>query len=265
MDDLVDYDEFGNYVGPELDEGDSGDEYDDNEDADKYDDNQMVVQEDEQRNAFENRIVLHEDKKYYPDVDEVYPGVNAITLDEDAQDLSEPIIKPLKPKQFSVLQAELPEMNYCADFMTGLMQSQNNIRNVAVLGHLHHGKTVFIDTLVQSTQKTEWDPVKQTRFTDTRKDEQEREISIKCTAISLVLENLKDKSYLVNILDCPGHVNFCDESTAAIRAADGVVIVVDAVEGVMLSTERLIKSAIHENLPICIVNISYFFFLLYFY
>mmetsp|Transcript_3503 Transcript_3503/g.5257 ORF Transcript_3503/g.5257 Transcript_3503/m.5257 type:complete len:261 (-) Transcript_3503:10-792(-) len=127
------------------------------------------------------------------------------------------------------------------------------IRNISILGQFHHGKTLFVDTLVMATQTVEWDPSKELRYTDTRKDEQERELSIKSTPVSLVLENIRGKSYLLNVLDCPGHVNFCDEATAAIRAADGVVIVVDAAEGVMLSTERLIKHTLDSNLPICLL------------
>ena len=57
-----------------------------------------------------DRIVLHEDKKYYPEADEVYPGIKTVTLDEDAQDLNEPIIKPIKQKNFSVLQKDRPSV-----------------------------------------------------------------------------------------------------------------------------------------------------------
>lgn len=70
---------------------------------------------------------------------------------------------------------------------------------------------MFVDTLVMATHSAEWDPSKDIRFADTRKDEQDRELSIKSTPISLVLENIKDKSYLINVLDCPGHINFVDE------------------------------------------------------
>jgi U5 small nuclear ribonucleoprotein component len=74
------------------------------------------------------------------------------------------------------------------------------------------------------------------RFTNTRVDEQERGISLKAVPMSLVLESSQRKSFLLNIMDTPGHVNFSDEMTAALRLADGAVLVVDAVEGVMVST-----------------------------
>lgn len=249
------YDEFGNYVGPDLEDSDVEEAEDDFEiNNDENDDDRLVVHADEMEvDVDENRIVLHEDKKYYPDAEEVYPGVKTVTLDEDAQDLSEPIIKPIKQKNFSVLQKELPDLTYNAEFLALLMNTPTLIRNIAIIGHLHHGKSVLVDTLVQATHEIEWDPSKEKRFTDTRKDEQERELSIKSTALSLVLEDLKNKSHLINLLDCPGHINFADESTAAVRAADGAVIVVDAAEGVMLNTSRMIKLAVQADLPLCLV------------
>jgi U5 small nuclear ribonucleoprotein component len=262
------YDEFGNYVGPELDGSEEEDE-----DQEFPDDRMDLINENNHENLEmalvnhdENKIVLHEDKKYYPTASEVYPGVRTITLDEDAQDLSEPIIKPIRIKNFSVLEKTNPTLNYSSEFVAALMKTPNLIRNVAVLGHFHHGKTLFVDTLVMATQESEWNPSKEVRYADTRKDEQERELSIKSTMISLVLENLKSKSYLINILDCPGHINFCDESTAALRAADGAVIIVDVLEGIMLSTERLLKHALLAQVPICLVKcfLNYLLLLLLF-
>lgn len=83
--------------------------------------------------AQDTRIILHEDKKYYPSIDEVYPGVNTVTLDEDAQALEEPLIKPIKVKCFSVLEKEVPTLTYSVEFMMTLMQTPALIRK-----HIHH-------------------------------------------------------------------------------------------------------------------------------
>ncbi|KAJ6923752.1 hypothetical protein NC652_017159 [Populus alba x Populus x berolinensis] len=130
------------------------------------------------------------------------------------------------------------------------------VRNVALVGHLQHGKTVFMDMLVEQTHHMptfDLNSEKHIRYTDTRIDEQERRISIKAVPMSLVLEDSNSKSYLCNIMDTPGHVNFSDEMTAALRLADGAVLIVDAAEGVMVNTERAIRHAIQEQLPIVVV------------
>jgi len=97
-----------------------------------------------------------------------------------------------------------------------------------------------------------WDLSKNYRFTDARKDEQERLLSIKSTPMSLVLPDCRDKSYLLNIFDTPGHPNFSDELTCALRMCDGVVLVVDALEGVMLNTERVIRYCVKERIAVSV-------------
>ena len=92
----------------------------------------------------EQRIILHEDKQYYPEADEVYPGVRTVLLDEDTQPLEEPIIKPIKVKNFSVLEKSVPKLTYSVEFMVGLLNNPLLIRNIAVLGHFHHGKTMLL-------------------------------------------------------------------------------------------------------------------------
>eukprot|EP01031_Cornospumella_fuschlensis_P035656 gene35656-43245_t len=161
------YDEFGNYIGPELDDGSDLDEYDrEEEELDEeqhFEDNEQALTsrankgEDMDVDGQENRIILHEDKKYYPDASEVYPGVKTVVLDEDAQDITEPIIKPIKAKTFTVLLKEAPELVYDMDFLSVLLQTPILTRNIAILGHLHHGKTCFVDTLVQATHAEPWD------------------------------------------------------------------------------------------------------------
>lgn len=130
------------------------------------------------------------------------------------------------------------------------------IRNVAVVGHLHHGKTTLLDMLHEQTHVVTHkmrSNGKQVKFTDTRNDEQERGVSIKTAPLTLVLESVQGKSHPITLLDTPGHVNFSDEVTAAMRLCDGVLLVVDCVEGVMLGTEKTVQQACLEGLPITLV------------
>lgn len=136
------------------------------------------------------------------------------------------------------------------------MDNPNLVHNVAVVGHLHHGKTSVMDMLVEQTHvvRHQYRSNERTmRFTDTRLDEQEREISIKAVPMSLVHQGSSGKSYLLNMVDAPGHVCFSDELTAALRLADAALLVVDAVEGVMLNTERAIRHAVAEGMPVMLL------------
>lgn len=254
------YDEFGNYIGPEVGDSDLDDENDllVADDLDNISENQDPLDQQEFSSIpsnEENRIILHEDKKYYPDANEVYPGVKTVVLDEDAQKLSDPIIQPVHVKTFATESKDIPSLKYSKEFLQSLMQTPFLIRHLAVLGHLHHGKTALCDTMVQAAHSEEWDINKQMRYSDTRVDEQERELSIKATCLSMVLQDLREKSFLLNILDCPGHVNFSDESTVALRGVDGALIVVDAVEGVMMNTERQIIQALRAQVQLCLVRL----------
>lgn len=113
--------------------------------------------------------------------------------------------------------------------MLELMKNQALVRNISVVGHLAHGKTLLLDMLIQQTHIRKWNLDKNYRWMDTRIDEQEREMTIKSKAISLLLPDFKDKSYVLNILDTPGHTNFIGELVAALRISDGVVLVIDCI------------------------------------
>ncbi|KAI9669440.1 MAG: hypothetical protein M1831_000477 [Alyxoria varia] len=267
MDDL--YDEFGNYIGDvegseeESQDGQTGDQYldaDDEDDvqADLHDQQLMEVDDEGPSNA----VTLHEDKQYYPTAQQVYgSGVETIVQEEDTQSLAQPIIEPVKEKKFTVEETDLPPVFFNRGFMTDLMNFPDQIRNIALAGHLHHGKTAFMDMLVTQTHDVSEKLEKrmgrkrdeQLRYTDVLHIERERGLSVKTAPMSLLLETTKGKSHLFNILDTPGHVDFADEVAASLRLTDGVVLVVDVVEGVQTSTEQIVKHAILEDLPLVLV------------
>ncbi|KAJ3049957.1 U5 small nuclear ribonucleoprotein component [Rhizophlyctis rosea] len=261
--DLELYDEFGNYIGPELDEEEEDDfsvppraqavyqDEVDEEPAEREESSTALMQIDD---AVPNQIVLHEDKKYYPSAEEVYGAdVEALVQEEDTQLLSEPIIAPVKKKKTYVQEKDLPVTKYNKEFMADLMHYPSLVRNVAIVGHLHHGKTSLVDVLVSQTHDMHWDLESKTRYTDVHELERERGLSIKSMPMSLVMQDLRGKSHLLNLIDTPGHVNFSDEVTAGLRISDGAILVVDAVEGVMANTEKLIKHMVTERIPFTLV------------
>ena len=209
-----------------------------------------------------NAVVLHEDKQYYPTAQQVYgEDVETMVQEEDAQPLTQPIIAPVEQKKFTIQEADLPPVHFDRSFMTDLMNFPEQIRNIAFAGHLHHGKTALMDMLVLEThdimdrleRKTGKKRDEQLRYTDVHMLERERGLSIKSAPMSLVLQSSRGKSHLLNIIDTPGHVNFVDEVASSLRLADGVVLVVDVVEGVQVNTEQIIKHTVLEGLPLTLV------------
>jgi U5 small nuclear ribonucleoprotein component len=259
---------FGNFIGEALSDeegtqdGDVGQNYvydEDSEDDQRVPDDHVMDVDDE---GPSNAVILHEDKQYYPTAQQVY-GLDVETLvqEEDAQPLTQPIIAPVTQKKFQVQEADLPPVYYSREFMTDLLSFPEGIRNIAVAGHLHHGKTAFVDMLVMQTHNLQERLDKrigrrrdeQLRYTDTHFLERERGISLKAAPISLVMQGTRGKSHILNIIDTPGHVNFVDEVASSLRLVDGVVLVVDVVEGVQINTQQVIKHAVLENLPMVLV------------
>lgn len=74
--------------------------------------------------------MLHEDKDYYPDANEIFPGVETLVMEEDAQPLTEPMIAPIISKKFDILEKKEPETNFEFDFLAGMMTKPELVRNV---------------------------------------------------------------------------------------------------------------------------------------
>ena len=155
-----------------------------------------------------------------------------------------------------------------------LQRNQKNIRNICILAHVDHGKTTLSDHLVSSNGLISQKLAGKLRFLDSTEEEQRRGITIHSSAISLLYkldkkpenkntstsstESIAEKvtsssDYLINLIDCPGHIDFSSDVSTATRLCDGAIVLVDVLEGVCTQTRAVLHKALKERMRPCLV------------
>ena len=213
------YDEFGNLIG-----GDSQSDYLDTEASPAL---------------VSDALVAHQ------------PNVIVATPQTTVADHLEPVIRPKTARQLVVDALNSLATAYSKEYMVQTMTSlPDRQRNVMVVGLMGCGKTLVVDMLVQQAHP---DEKKISGFTHLTALERQRQMTLSTYPVTILLPNLDDQSYVVTILDTPGHPDFYADVEALYAGDCCVTIAIDAVEGLGPYDKVLIDNALKNKLPLSVI------------
>src|SRR5687767_15636308 len=132
---------------------------------------------------------------------------------------------------------------------------RNDIRNLAIIAHVDHGKTTLVDALLRQSGNFRDSQVSQDTLLDSNPLERERGITILAKNVAITHKTRDGQDVKINLIDTPGHADFGGEVERVLSMADGVFLLVDAAEGPMPQTRFVLKKAFqHELRPIVVIN-----------